>query len=453
MKCVVFVPGIMGSVLRHKTSNKKVWPPSILETISGYGRINELMGADLVATKPIVTVGGFISVYRCILDDIERCGYTSSGANDRKFISFPYDWRRSNIETAEKLADHLDGEDSFDEIILIGHSMGGLVLRLLLESKKYESRSWFSSISKLITYGTPHNGAPGALEQVTVGDKTLGVSAKDIVKLASDARYPSAYQLVPPKYTALTVKAAGSNELPESIDSFDPAIISEYGLNQSNIDAARDQWGLLGTGRKPDHVDYFSFVGSALKTKYLNEWDDVQIETLERKDCGDGTVPISSSINVQIPHAFSLKKHSSIFEDRSTRFALYRMLDAPSDVKPMAADTVAVVGDTQAVGLSVDKECYKPQDVIEVAVSFVTPQTDPEVMFEIFELDRDSDDGDKLDSVGEPIKATFEGAEIDSFTFTIPVDLEPGVYELRTNKTVDDPERTMFMVSAETPTD
>ena len=327
------------------------------------------------------------------------------------------------------------------------------MLRLLLESGEFEDRSWFDSITKLITYGTPHNGAPGALGQITVGEKTLGVSAADIRKLASDPRYPSAYQLVPPRDTALTVKAAGNTELPESVDYFDPAIISAFGLEQSNIDAAHAQWNVLGPDRKPSHVDYFSFVGSALKTKYLNRWDSVQLDTLERKDSGDGTVPISSAINVQIPHAFSLKKHSSIFEDRSTRFALYLMLDAPDDVKPMAADAVVVVGDSAALGLSVDKESYKPQDAIEVAVSYVTPQTSPSVIFEIFKLDENSEDGVQLESVGEPISANFEGVEIDCFTFTVPVDLEPGVYELRTNKKVDDPERTLFIVSSEAPTE
>jgi pimeloyl-ACP methyl ester carboxylesterase len=448
MKCVVFVPGIMGSELRLKQSNKKVWPPSIIEaSIGGYKRIEELMDPALEATKPIVKVGLFFPVYKCILDDIEECGYTSAGLNGRKFISFPYDWRLSNIETASKLADCLDAEDSFSEIILIGHSMGGLVLRLLVESGKYIDRHWFSSINKLITYGTPHNGAAAALEQVSVGSKTLGVSAKNIKKLASDPRYPSAYQLVPPAHTALTIKTAGSNQVPTTIDSFDPDIVSAFALSQSNITAARAQWAALNIANRPAHIDYFSFVGSALKTKYRNDWDGNELTIQERKDSGDGTVPISSAINFRIPHAFSLKKHASIFEDRSTRFALYKILDAPLGVAPMSADAAADVGDPTALGLSVDRESYQPQDTIEVAVSYVESQTNPSANFEIFKLDEESDEGDKLESVSDPISVEFEGADVDSFTFSIKIDLEPGVYELRTNKKVDDPGRTLFLVA------
>jgi len=448
MKCVVFVPGIMGSELRLEQTDKKVWPPSILEaSISGYDRIDELMNPHLKATRPIVKVGMFFPVYKCILDDIKECGYTSSGANGRAFISFPYDWRLSNLDTAKKLADRLDSESSFDELILIGHSMGGLVLRLLIESGDFNDRPWFSSISKLITYGTPHNGAAAALEQVAKGEKTLGVSAKDIKKLASDPNYPSAYQLVPPAHTALTIRTAGNNQVPTAIDSFDPAIVSAFTLNQSNVNAARDQWAALNINNKPAHIDYFSFVGSALKTKYRNDWNGAELTTRERKDSGDGTVPISSAINFLIPHAFSLKKHSSIFEDRTTRFMLYTMLDAPSGVVPMSADTAADVGDPNALGLSLDKESYAPQDVIEVAVSYVTPQTNPSANFEIFKLDEESDEGDQLESVGDPISVEFDGADLDSFTFSIRIDLEPGVYELRTNKAVDDPERTLFLVA------
>jgi pimeloyl-ACP methyl ester carboxylesterase len=438
----------MGSELRNRRSNKKVWPPSIIEaSVGGYDRIDELLDSALEATKPIVSVGHFFPVYECILDDIKECGYSSAGLNGRKFISFPYDWRLSNIVTARKLADRLDAEDPFDEMILIGHSMGGLILRLLVESCEFDDRDWFGSISKLITYGTPHNGAAAALTQISIGEKTLGVSATDIKKLASDPRYPSAYQLVPPAHTALTIKTAGNNQVPTAIDSFDPEIVSAFALNQSNIDAARDQWAALNLDNKPAHIDYFSFVGSALKTKYRNDWDGAELTTLERKDSGDGTVPISSAINFRIPHAFSLKKHSSIFEDRSTRFALYRMLDAPSGVVPMSADTSADVGEPTAMGLSVDKESYKPQDVIEVAVSYVTTQTDPSANFEIFKLDEESDEGDELESVSDPISVEIEGAEVDSFTFSIKIDLEPGVYELRTNKKVDDPVRTLFLVA------
>ena len=114
---------------------------------------------------------------------------------------------------------------------------------------------------------------------------------------------------------------------------------------------------------------------------------------------------------------------------------------------PMSAATAAEVGSPTALGLSVDKESYRPQDIVEVAVSYVTPQTNPSANFEIFRLDEESEEGDEIESVSEPISVEFEGAEVDSFTFSIKIDLEPGVYELRTNRTVDDPVRTLFFVA------
>lgn len=448
MKYVVFVPGIMGSELRLRSTDEIVWPPTIVEaSIGGYKRINKLMDPDLYASTPIVSVGGFVSVYRSILNDIRDCGYSSSGANDRKLISFPYDWRRSNLVTADALADLLDQHGDFEELILIGHSMGGLVLRLLLESGKYQNRRWFNSITKLITYGTPHNGAAAALVQVTTGEKCMGVEAADIKRLASDSRYPSAYQLVPPAGTALTTTAAGADELPLAMDSFDPEIINRFGLNQENIDAAREQWAALDINQKPADVEYFWVVGSALKTKYRNNWNGVELQTLKRQDSGDGTVPISSAVNVTIPHIFSLKKHAAIFEDRDTRFALYRMLDAPMAVRPMSAEPFAEVRNPDALGLSVDQDSYDPHESIGVVVSYVTAQTDPSLTLRISRLDEESEDGDIQEDVGDPIHVSFQGTSVEHFTFSIDADLQPGVYELRTDSLRDDPERTLFMVS------
>jgi len=66
-------------------------------------------------------------VYKTLIKDFNRCGYFPDN-EERELIEFAYDWRLSNVVTAEKLADRLDQIDEQKEIILIGHSMGGLVL-------------------------------------------------------------------------------------------------------------------------------------------------------------------------------------------------------------------------------------------------------------------------------------------------------------------------------------
>ena len=123
------------------------------------------------------------------------------------------------------------------------------------------------------------------------------------------------------------------------------------------------------------------------------------------------------------------------------------MLDAPSAVKPRSAKSFAPVSDPAALGLSVDQDSYEMQDTIGVIISYVKPQTDPTIILQISRIDEESEDGTILEDVGDPIRVTFEGTSVEYFNFAIEVDLEPGIYELRTGSVRDDPERTMFVIS------
>ncbi len=50
-----------------------------------------------------------------------------------------------------------------EELVIVGHSMGGLVARSACHQAKRASRSWMSALTKLVFLGTPHHGA--ALER------------------------------------------------------------------------------------------------------------------------------------------------------------------------------------------------------------------------------------------------------------------------------------------------
>ena len=62
-------------------------------------------------------------------------------------------------------------------------------------------------------------------------------------------------------------------------------------------------------------------------------------------------------------------------------------------------------------------------------------------------IDPESENGDVLEMIGEPIDARFDGAELQNFKFSMALDLTPGVYELQCGNQVDDPERSFFVVS------
>jgi pimeloyl-ACP methyl ester carboxylesterase len=455
MKCVVFVPGILGSELED-SAHHRVWPPKVSEIVFGYDRIDELMADGLTAVRVIPKIGIW-PVYSSILNDIQRCGYSEEG-EDRRFLPFPYDWRRSNALSAQMLATKLDSIEGIFELILIGHSMGGLVLRYLIESGEFNDRSWFSAISTLITLGTPHFGAPEALAELRGTTSKLGVSGPDLVKLASDCRYPSLYQLVSAPGTALTLGTTSRGKVPRPVDAFSPGIAQQLDLKDGNIRAARDFWSKLGIDRRPHGsdddgqeaplIDYFFFGGAAHKTTVRNEWDQAtgQLKPIERRQSGDGTVPVACSVVPELPHGFSEKVHKHVFGDRDLRYALYQFLDAPVDIKPQAADETVEVGALDSFGISIDRETYEVGQPIEIVASYNTKVSDPTEAFQILPLDPDSGE---IDQELKPIsfKVDFQGVDLSSFSFTISPDLQSGLYELRPFRQVDDSERTFFVVA------
>jgi pimeloyl-ACP methyl ester carboxylesterase len=47
-----------------------------------------------------------------------------------------------------------------DEVVIVGHSMGGLVARSACHYAKREGHGWLGKLRKLVFLGTPHHGAP-----------------------------------------------------------------------------------------------------------------------------------------------------------------------------------------------------------------------------------------------------------------------------------------------------
>jgi len=79
-------------------------------------------------------------------------------------------------ENGRRLAELLEQRLPYQDLTLLGHSMGGLLARSALHHAQQAGMTWPSRVSRLITLGTPHQGAPlerggQALQQL------LGLSA------------------------------------------------------------------------------------------------------------------------------------------------------------------------------------------------------------------------------------------------------------------------------------
>lgn len=211
---VVLLPGILGSVLRR--DGRDVWALSGGAIARGLlslgGNITDLALHDQ-STDPEVAADG-VTADR-LIDDLHMIpglwkidGYTKVAATLKKscdlkegqFFPFPYDWRRDNRVAAKQLAkkarkwlaDWRGSSGNPDaKLILLGHSMGGLVSRYFLEALD----GWRDT-RMLITFGTPYRGSLNALNTLANGLRVgFGPLAVDLSPLTQSL--PSLHQLLP----------------------------------------------------------------------------------------------------------------------------------------------------------------------------------------------------------------------------------------------------------------
>jgi hypothetical protein len=209
---VVLLPGITGSQLRQRgkvvwgystgTIGKALWTlgGSIERTLAlphddpSRDELDDGIVADALIPD-LHLIPGFwkIDGYTTITEVIGASFEVRAGEN---FFQFPYDWRRDNRVAARKLAKathawltawrQLSGNANA-KLILIAHSMGGLVSRYFLECLD----GW-KDTKALITFGTPYRGSLNALGMLANGLKKGPV---DLSKVARD--FTAIYQLLP----------------------------------------------------------------------------------------------------------------------------------------------------------------------------------------------------------------------------------------------------------------
>jgi hypothetical protein len=209
---VVFLPGISGSVLTKDGS--VVWGYSAstiakaLFTLGGSmqralalphddpavddlgdGIVADALMPDLHLLPGIWKIDG----YGKIAEAIKAAFDVTEGEN---FFPFPYDWRRDNRVAArilERAAHHWlsawrESSGNPDaKLILVAHSMGGLISRYFLECLE----GW-KATRLLVTFGTPYRGSLNALDGLANGYKKGPLELSAVLR-----QFTALYQLLP----------------------------------------------------------------------------------------------------------------------------------------------------------------------------------------------------------------------------------------------------------------
>lgn len=347
---IVLLPGIMGSVLER--DGKEVWAPSVgaiaRGLLSGLDSIQSLrltadpvdrddLGDGVVATRlvnDVRIIPGLVQIdaYSGLSQWITS---TFDVVPGRTFLEFPYDWRRDNRVHGRRLKEVTDRalfearkHQPDAKLVLICHSMGGLVARSFLEL--YEG---WRDTRMLITLGTPYRGAVNAVDFVANGFvKKIGpFKVADLTDLLLSLT--SVHQLLP-VYPCVDPGDGTLRRVAETaVPNLDPARAAAALEFHRSIERA------VGT-RPTDAYSIFPIVGIEQPTRSSGRLVGGKLEVLytyEGEDMGgDGTVPRPSATPIELDGravpTFSIEQHGPLVANAGVRSQILGVLTQPEDV-------------------------------------------------------------------------------------------------------------------------
>ena len=340
---IVVLPGIMGSVLQKdgqdlwNVSGDVVW--QIVKTMGNRVRNLKLAGDDLSGgdigdgIKPTGLIqdtylipgfsrfGKIVDGYNRTSDLITKNFQVISGniyddPEDKaaNFYHFPYDWRRDNRANANILKKLLDKRlkrwrefsgNKDAKVILLAHSMGGLISRYYLEVLG----GWQDSRA-LFTFGTPYRGSVSAINILANGMKKGNIDLGAILKLNEVIpTLTSVYQLLP-RYKTLKVEndfyriAESPVDLPninqkKAIDAlnFHNEIDDAADVNQENLIYRNSFVTCPIVGVSQPTLQSAEFVNGVIS---VSEVLPTFLQNRSNLGDGDGTVPQVSATPVQM---------------------------------------------------------------------------------------------------------------------------------------------------------
>lgn len=339
MDLVYVLPGLMGSELW--LDNRKLWPPSL--SLSRVANPWALL-------DPNVTVGSIIyrtlvlGFYDALTTPLEKWGYPLDAFGSKgKCIPWPYHWARDVRDTARVLSKDLAravaGNDH--EIVLLGHSMGGLICAYALECLAEGDLGWRERVRLFVTFGTPFRGAPETLNSALGAEGTSGIAAADCMAMMADDRFPSAYQLLP----HASCLSSWADEPPLNPIIPYQNLPNGEALGFNNLRAAASLQKELSMAKKNPATRKFNFCGSDYSTVWAVNaaQDGKSLITALIARAGDGSVPSwSARQNDAVQFAPLGDRHTRTFGNAKLLATLNALLFVSSGTAPGGEDYPAL---------------------------------------------------------------------------------------------------------------
>lgn len=308
---IVVVPGVGGSVLRDAEGGDLVWyggRGALLKSLAdpdrlAVGRPLEPVGLiqEFTVIPWLKNIAGYTSLWTKIKQTFPRShvdnGDPRSPSNRAAtIVALPYDFRAGVAAAADRLQAKIHervrelGDDT--KVVVVAHSMGGLVARLWVAEHDTGERC-----RGIITLGTPHGGAPKALDVLVNGlywrsKRTQSKSLSSVVQ-----SWRGLHDLV--GTNARLIDSRGRRHRPSAVAGLPMA-------QRINVAAAIHEriaqwWGDPDRRHRPSLIPY---AGRGHGTMSHLTWDGTTLRPqsgrLGKEPLGDATVPYWSAIPTEL---------------------------------------------------------------------------------------------------------------------------------------------------------
>lgn len=452
---VVLIPGILGSSL--KKHNTDIWAVSGQAISSAIKTLGSSLDQLAIANETgAPDLGDGITAHRLIRDAhlvpglLKVDGYTriinlidtefdvvTKYKGTGNFLEFPYDWRRDCRVSAMKLKDFINtalplwrqsSGVSDAKVILIGHSMGGLISQYYLEVLQ----GW-ADCKALITLGTPYRGSVLALNYICNGYKGMFCDLTDVLRSMN-----SVHQLLP-IYKALKVNDKYKRVIAQSLPGMDMIKAADAIKFHREIETAAKK-NVKNPAYGNTRYKIFPIIGVRQPTiqsaEIVNGKVVANMNLPENIDQGlaggDGTVPQLSAIPIELSDEYSevyfAERHSSIQSNASVLEHVYQILKRlqTTGLKKIRGGTSLDVGGMPAISVDVE-DLFLPDEPVRINAKLINVTGEIKVGVQSvkghYQKEFDLVDGDTLEIEEKLPKGLYrlEVSAVSASNFVSPV--------------------------------
>lgn len=402
---VIVLPGISGSELEK--DGKPLWALSAgalwrfgrsggqsldVLTIKDDDPSVDDLGDGVCATRPIddlviipglYKINGYTGIRTLFVERFEIVSGALDSDQPANYFEFAYDWRRSNVVSACKLKAFIDKRlaiwrrhtgSTTARVVLLAHSMGGLVARYYLEVL-----GGWRDCKALISFGTPYRGSVDALNYLCNGYKKMFLDLTEIMR-----SFSSVYELLPiyPVIEAGGIyhRVAEMAGLPEQLD---PLRARQALRFHRRIEAAvrrnRRETAYFTSGYKI--IPIVGVHQPTLQRAYLEEGRIVATHhppagvPVELAG-GDSTVPRVSAVPIELDQeyrdTFVAEKHAALQNNDHVLLQIAEALKTMQGGGPAirGGDPAPALAAAPALSLDID-DCYAVGEPVTVRATLV----------------------------------------------------------------------------------